>query len=123
MTDKGISVDSITNKRMEKFTGGLKWGNSFWNDKGDYGNATFPFATLELRKEMCILTRTIFGVTSISYVLPIKDIKYVTIKSFLFFKGILFVHDNCNIPKYLLFWTIHPRRICNKLNSLGICVK
>lgn len=46
---------------MIKFICGLRWGNAFWSNKGSYGNATIPFATLEITNEHCIITRTFFG--------------------------------------------------------------
>ena len=73
---------------MIKFIGGLRWGNAFWNNKGSYGNATIPFATLEITNEHCIITRTFFGLKLAMYRLSWSDIEYVTIRSFLFNKGI-----------------------------------
>ena len=107
---------------MIKFIGGLRWGNSFWSNKGSYGNATIPFATLEITDEHCIITRTFFGLKLATYTLPLSDIEYVAIKSFLFSKGVLFVHENKNAPKFLLFWTFKPQKICSVLENMGIKV-
>ena len=41
---------------MIKFIGGLRWGNAFWSNKGSDGNATIPFAILEITNEHCIKT-------------------------------------------------------------------
>ena len=107
---------------MDKFIGGLRWGNAFWNDTGVYGNATFPLANLKIVNNSCILTWTFWWLKSTSYVLPFEDINYVTTESFLFNKGILFVHTNKDIPKYLLFWTFYLVKVCNTLKSYGIKV-
>ncbi|MBE6412068.1 MAG: hypothetical protein E7036_05905 [Opitutales bacterium] len=108
---------------MIKFIGGLRWGNAFWSNKGSYGNATIPFATLEITNEHCIITRTFFGLKLAMYRLSWSDIEYVTIQSFLFNKGILFVHKNKNVPQFLLFWTFKPQKICSVLENMGIKVR
>ena len=99
---------------MIKFIGGLRWseGNSY--------NATIPFVTLEITNEHYIITRTFFGFKLATYVLSLSDIECLTIKSFLFSKGILFEHKNKNVPKFLLFWTFQSQRICNILQYVGI---
>ncbi len=108
---------------MEKFIGGLRWGNSFWNDRGIYGNATFPFATLEIMDDKCILSWTFWWIKSTKYILPFNDINYITIRCFLCNKGIQFIHKNKSVPNYLLFWTFHPNRVSYALKSHGIVLR
>ncbi len=92
----------------KKFIGGLRWDEKFSNGFGNSymnGNATFPFATLKICNDKCVLTRHIFWIKYVSYVIPYEDIEYVSVKQILFSKGIVFTHTNKNIPKFLLFWT------------------
>lgn len=102
-----------------KFTGGLRWGNAFW---GDTVNVTYPFASLQIESDKCILTRHFFWVHYVSYEIRYEQIEYVSLKKFLFSKGVLFTHTNKNIPKYLLFWTKKTDQIFDILAKHGIKV-
>jgi len=109
---------------MKKFIGGLRWGDAFWGWGGtDYGNNTFPFATLQIEPDRCILTRKPFWLYRVSYSIKYEDLSYVTPKRFLFSKGLLFVHANKEIPKYMLFWTRNIVEICDILKERGVIIK
>ena len=113
-------------KSIQKFIGGLRWGNLSWCDKSDwydFNNATIPFASLEITDDTCILTRSFFGFFMDKYILSFSDIEYVSVVSFLFCKGILFVHKNTKLPKYLCFWTSTSRKVCDALIAKGIIEK
>ncbi len=106
--------------KIKIFTGGLRWGKSFWEDSF---NVTWPFAKLQIEDDKCIITRTIWWITKTSYVIDYNDIEFITIKKFLFQRGIIFVHKNKSIPPYLLFWTFQPKELCYLLKKNGLKIK
>ena len=123
---KGFLQRSKMKKSIQKFIGGLRWGNLSWRDKPDwydFNNATIPFASLEITDDTCILTRSFFGFVMDKYILSFSDIEYVSVRRVLFSKGILFVHKNKKLPKHLCFWTFAPRKVCDALIAKGIIEK
>jgi len=107
---------------IKKIIGGLRWGDAFWDNTWQ-GNVTFPFAILQIESDKCILTRSFFWLHRVSYIIKFEELSYVTPKRFLFSKGLLFVHANKEIPKYLLFWTRKTVEICNILRERGVAIK
>jgi len=113
-------------KSIQKFIGGLRWGNLSWHDKPDwydFNNASIPFASLEITNDACILTRNFFGFVMDQNILSFSDIEYVSVRRVLFSKGILFIHKNTKLPKYLCFWTFTSRKVCDALIAKGIIEK
>ena len=100
-----------------KFIGGLRWGDGFWNNSM---NASFPFASLQIKDDRCILTWYIFWIKYTSYTITYNELDCVSLKKFLFSKGVLFTHTNRKIPKYLLFWTRKTDVILEELRQKRI---
>ncbi len=111
--------------KIKKFTGGLRWGDKFWEGFGnceEYGDVTFPFASLLIEEDRCIITRNTFWIKYVSYNLKYCDIVNISIRKILWSKGVLFTHTNKDIPKYLLFWTRKGDEICDILSQYGVKV-
>lgn len=111
--------------KIKKFTGGLRWGDKFWGGFGscdEYGNVTFPLATLEIYSDRCILAKSYFWIRRVSYEIKYNELEHVSKKRILLSKGVLFTHTNKDIPKYLLFWTRKGDEICDILSRYGVKV-
>ena len=97
---------AVINKFME-YKGGLLWGNGLFSRK----NVSYPFAKLVVEHHHILLQAL-----SSEFRLERSELVGISTKNRIFYKGILFKHSNCNVPKNLVFWTFQSEQILSDLN-------
>lgn len=91
-------------------TGGARVGrNHFWSL-----NASWPFATLNIRREIIELSYTLGKVT-----LERKELRGIELVRGAFSKGVRFEHICPNKPRLVVFWSRNVKNLANQLTELG----
>jgi hypothetical protein len=80
-------------------------------------NATWPFGTLEIRRDHLVL-RTFFR----RYTFPRESILALSTFSGLFSRGIRIEHSVSNYPRFIVFWSSHVSRLQRRLTDAGFSV-
>jgi hypothetical protein len=99
-------------------TGGLCWGESFWNAV----NATWPFATLTATHGGLHISMRFIGLWNEEFDFAKSEVLGITKKKGLFpfiSTGIVLAHQKAGYPRFILFWTFEYQRLKTELTRLG----
>ena len=103
-------------------TGGLRWGESFWNA----ANATWPFATLTATPVGIHISMRCVGLWSEEFDFAKSELRGITKKKGIMpfiSTGIVLAHQKPGYPRFILFWTFGYQRLRTELTRLGFVLE
>lgn len=98
-------------KLIHKEIGGLRIGQGFWLAL----NMTWPLAKLEIYKDKIILTYLFFRKITFEK----NEINYFEETHGFYTPEIKIVHNKMNISPYILFWSLFPDKLLDRLKKTG----
>ena len=103
-----------------KETGGLRWGESFWNA----AYATWPFAKLSATSDGLQIFVHAIGLMEEDFNFAKSEVDVIMRKKGIlpFSTGIVIGHHKANYPRFILFWTFRYQQLKTELARLGFTV-